>query len=754
MLVSFILLGICASDYLCINVTNIVQLRQTIMNKRHQYSNHSDTNNSSRNSNNFSTAIVAVLLSWCNSSPDLFSNLLSWTTTINDPESKETISLSIGEVLGSCGIILCIVQGTILIIMSKIDLNLSNQQKFNIARDLICVLWSMLLMSYVVYQNSITFINCCMMISTYIVYIFLKFNKHFQYNQFNDDATMAAVALERDAEVGNINNNILNNTPSIANNENNLLRPDLKQSIISVMDFNTLLSMLENSNNFNSTTNNNNNSNINNSNGPNNQANFGPLTNNSYFFQQNSDSDSNNEQEMTSLVNWQNSDPFLKTLNQFSNNFQMNNQNMENRPFSEPTISLNNNNYNNDNNVLQSGINSAPMNFAPYFDNPNDDNNNIVNINDSKRNKFNIQLQRLQKKSKKINKLLVQVFFPHLYHIKSKNRIDIILSILTTPFVFLLQLSCPKLTNVLQFDDTIKNYSMSLVTLLVLILQSFISPLMTVFLLTGLLKLERLPIILWILFSILSFGLLCLIICLTRIIAQFNKFSLLQLNSEIDQLVTKNKERFNVEKLQFILESSFLVFGILNSILFISTIANSLIELMELYQKLTGISKAILGLTVFAWGNSISDLLSNIAMCRLYLKLPNQDNIEQMAANFFVIAFQSCLGGVMLNSMIGIGLSGFITMLFIKSDSSKWWFLRFIDFSNIQGSNTFNKDNDYKFVISIIAVLLQICLLFNLITGVRILDKVTGPKLKMVGIAMCSLWGFATLCHVFMEVFQ
>lgn len=754
-LVSFILLGICASDYLCINVTNIVHLKQNIMHGRNNYNQSNNQNINGSHNTNFSTTIMAILLSWCNSSPDLFSNLLSWTTTINDPESKETISLSIGEVLGSCGIILCMVQGTILIIMSKVDLNLSNQQKFNIIRDLICVLWSMILMTYIVYQNSITFINCCFMISTYIVYIFLKFNKKFQYNSFNNDMNTGGVTRDDGYdELGNSNNNNINNNSTNTNNENNLLRPDIKQSLISVMDFNTLLSMLENSNN---NANNNINSNSNSSDyNTNNLANTGPFTNNSIFFQQQLDTDSNNtnEQELTSLTNWQNNEPFVQTLNQFNHDFNINNNENENRPLSEPIISVNNinNNY-----ILQSQINSAPMNFAPYFDNPNDATN--VNNNDPiNRSKsiLKLDLHKLQQRSKKINKLLVQVFFPHLYNVRSKNKIDIILSVLTTPFVFILQLSCPKLTNVLQYDSNIKNYSMSLVTLLVLILQSLIAPLMTIFLLTGLLNLQRVPLILWILFIILTMGLLCLLICLRRITATFNKFSLLQLHSEVDQLNVKDKERFDVEKLQFILESSFLAFGILNSILFISAIANSLIELMELYQKLTGISKAILGLTVFAWGNSISDLLSNIAMCRLYLKLPNQDNIEQMATNFFVIAFQSCLGGVMLNSMIGIGLSGFITMLFVKSDSGKWWFLRIINFGDNHSDNNskFRNNNDYKFIISIVAVLLQICLLFNLISGLKILDKFTGPKLKMIGIAMCSLWGFATLCHIFMEVFQ
>jgi sodium/potassium/calcium exchanger 6 len=56
-----------------------------------------------------------------------------------------------------------------------------------------------------------------------------------------------------------------------------------------------------------------------------------------------------------------------------------------------------------------------------------------------------------------------------------------------------------------------------------------------------------------------------------------------------------------------------------------------------------GISDAILGLTVFAVGNSLGDLVADITVARL---------------GFPVMALSACFGGPMLNILLGIGLSG------------------------------------------------------------------------------------------------
>ena len=87
------LLGVTASDYLCPNVAAVAEpgtLRSV------------DVGTAS------SGALVAILLSWCNSAPDLLSNLLSWTSTSTGTVANTSASasasaaaaLSVGEVIG------------------------------------------------------------------------------------------------------------------------------------------------------------------------------------------------------------------------------------------------------------------------------------------------------------------------------------------------------------------------------------------------------------------------------------------------------------------------------------------------------------------------------------------------------------------------------------------------------------------------------------------------------------------------------
>lgn len=54
-------------------------------------------------------------------------------------------------------------------------------------------------------------------------------------------------------------------------------------------------------------------------------------------------------------------------------------------------------------------------------------------------------------------------------------------------------------------------------------------------------------------------------------------------------------------------------------------------------------SDAILGLTIFAMGNSLGDLVANITVARM---------------GYPLMALSACFGGPMLNILLGIGMSG------------------------------------------------------------------------------------------------
>ncbi|KAF2752788.1 hypothetical protein EJ05DRAFT_480940 [Pseudovirgaria hyperparasitica] len=86
---------------------------------------------------------------------------------------------------------------------------------------------------------------------------------------------------------------------------------------------------------------------------------------------------------------------------------------------------------------------------------------------------------------------------------------------------------------------------------------------------------------------------------------------------------------------------TFLGFAV--AIAWISTIANEVVGVLKWLGIVLNISDAILGLTIFAVGNSLGDLVADITVARL---------------GYPVMALSACFGGPMLNILLGIGVSG------------------------------------------------------------------------------------------------
>ncbi|KAL9098600.1 MAG: hypothetical protein Q9163_005774 [Psora crenata] len=84
-------------------------------------------------------------------------------------------------------------------------------------------------------------------------------------------------------------------------------------------------------------------------------------------------------------------------------------------------------------------------------------------------------------------------------------------------------------------------------------------------------------------------------------------------------------------------------FGFVVAIAWISTIANEVVGVLKALGIILDISDAILGLTVFAVGNSLGDLVADITVAKL---------------GYPVMALSACFGGPMLNILLGIGLGG------------------------------------------------------------------------------------------------
>jgi sodium/potassium/calcium exchanger 6 len=83
--------------------------------------------------------------------------------------------------------------------------------------------------------------------------------------------------------------------------------------------------------------------------------------------------------------------------------------------------------------------------------------------------------------------------------------------------------------------------------------------------------------------------------------------------------------------------------GFVVSIAWISTIANEVVGVLKTLGVILNMSDAILGLTIFAVGNSLGDFVADITVARL---------------GFPVMALSACFGGPMLNILLGIGISG------------------------------------------------------------------------------------------------
>ncbi|KFB53026.1 AGAP007338-PA-like protein [Anopheles sinensis] len=86
----------------------------------------------------------------------------------------------------------------------------------------------------------------------------------------------------------------------------------------------------------------------------------------------------------------------------------------------------------------------------------------------------------------------------------------------------------------------------------------------------------------------------------------------------------------------------FTVLGFLGCIQVIYIVAQEVVSVLETVGIVLNLSKSILGLSLLAWGNSVGDLFSNVALAR---------------QGYGKMAFAACFGGPLLNLCLGLGLT-------------------------------------------------------------------------------------------------
>ncbi|KAK9821207.1 hypothetical protein WJX74_010576 [Apatococcus lobatus] len=87
--------------------------------------------------------------------------------------------------------------------------------------------------------------------------------------------------------------------------------------------------------------------------------------------------------------------------------------------------------------------------------------------------------------------------------------------------------------------------------------------------------------------------------------------------------------------------------GFIVAAMWIDSVASEVVALLDLLGTVSGVDHTVLGLTVLAWGNSLGDLSTNVAMARRGL------------AN---MAMTACYAGPMFSMLVGLGI-GFMTLL-------------------------------------------------------------------------------------------
>lgn len=87
--------------------------------------------------------------------------------------------------------------------------------------------------------------------------------------------------------------------------------------------------------------------------------------------------------------------------------------------------------------------------------------------------------------------------------------------------------------------------------------------------------------------------------------------------------------------------------GFVIALSWVSLVSNEVVGILKTLGHIFHISDAVLGLTVFAIGNSLGDLIANMTVAKM---------------GFPMMALSACFGGPMLNILVGVGVSGMVVM--------------------------------------------------------------------------------------------
>ncbi|KAG5359984.1 putative cation exchanger C3A12.06c [Yarrowia sp. C11] len=153
-------------------------------------------------------------------------------------------------------------------------------------------------------------------------------------------------------------------------------------------------------------------------------------------------------------------------------------------------------------------------------------------------------------------------------------------------------------------------------------------------------------------------------------------------------------------------------FGFLTSIAWVSHIADVVVGVLKALGAILGISDPVLGLTVFAFGNSLGDLIANTTIAKM---------------GFPMMALSACFGGPLLNVLVGIGVSGLIV-------------------TSSPGHAV--KNGSYHIEISGTLIISAATLFLTLVITMVMVPLARWHMTKTIGVTIITIWTLSTIVNV------
>ncbi|KAM0343281.1 hypothetical protein ACHAPU_008731 [Fusarium lateritium] len=165
--------------------------------------------------------------------------------------------------------------------------------------------------------------------------------------------------------------------------------------------------------------------------------------------------------------------------------------------------------------------------------------------------------------------------------------------------------------------------------------------------------------------------------------------------------------------------------GFIISIAWISTIAGEVVGVLKTVGVILNISEALLGLTIFAAGNSVGDLVADITVARL---------------GYPVMALSACFGGPMLNILLGIGIGG--AMMMMKKANKK----------HHKNPSHPIKYKPYRIQVNGTLMISAITLLVTLVGLLIVVPMNKWILSRKIGWGLITLWAVSTVVNVIIEL--